>query len=216
MWIEQLVAKSRDIGIPITAVSSAGFTESAMIKAQHYGIETRIMSEITQAEMAAWVRVKDIVHHVTFPVVKTVHMAMFTDADEQGGTLHSSVLEQIAPGGGDAPVIVRNSDETAFRICQILDAVRSQLNLHDGVPDDGTVVRKEVVINVARGLFHILTNAGCRDLARLTLGVDVRCDSARWPAPEVGFAYKGDARPTVHQYSSAWKLGQCLVLQRNR
>ena len=51
MWIEQLVTKCRDHGVPTTAVSSSGFSKPSVIKASHYGIETRRISEVTQDEM---------------------------------------------------------------------------------------------------------------------------------------------------------------------
>lgn len=54
MWIEQLVTKSRDIGIPITAVASSGFSDPALAKAAHYGIEIRTIAEVTDDVIKEW------------------------------------------------------------------------------------------------------------------------------------------------------------------
>jgi hypothetical protein len=56
-WIEQLVTKRQKIGADKTiAVSSSGFSASAIKTAQHFGIELRQMSQITDAEIAQeWV-----------------------------------------------------------------------------------------------------------------------------------------------------------------
>lgn len=52
-WIEQLATKRNDIGAWKTyAVSSARFSEPAIAKAKHYGIEIRLFSEIKEAEIA--------------------------------------------------------------------------------------------------------------------------------------------------------------------
>ena len=55
-WIEQLVTKREKIGASLTvAVSSSGFSESAIISAKHFGIALRRLDEITDAEIAqAW------------------------------------------------------------------------------------------------------------------------------------------------------------------
>jgi hypothetical protein len=53
LWIEQLVTKREKIGARRTiAVSSSGFSNSAIVTARHYGIELRRMDEITDVEIA--------------------------------------------------------------------------------------------------------------------------------------------------------------------
>lgn len=52
-WIEQLVTKREKIGASLTvAVSSSGFSESAIISAKHFGIALRRLDEITDGEIA--------------------------------------------------------------------------------------------------------------------------------------------------------------------
>ncbi|CAN5259018.1 hypothetical protein BH20ACI1_BH20ACI1_28640 [soil metagenome] len=52
-WIEQIVTKSNDIGAWRTyAVSSSSFSQPAIKKAKHYGIEIRQFDQITDSEIA--------------------------------------------------------------------------------------------------------------------------------------------------------------------
>lgn len=60
-WIEQLVTKANDLGIHKTiAVSSKGFSEQAIIKANHYGIGIRVLKEITDKDILDWLDIKEI------------------------------------------------------------------------------------------------------------------------------------------------------------
>ncbi len=54
-WIAQLVSKRRDLGAAQTiAVTSSRFSEPAIAKARHYGIELRTVSDITDSDIASW------------------------------------------------------------------------------------------------------------------------------------------------------------------
>lgn len=54
-WIEQLVTKCKNLGADkIIAVSSNGFTEPAKKSAEHYGIATHVLSNITPDDIKSW------------------------------------------------------------------------------------------------------------------------------------------------------------------
>jgi hypothetical protein len=214
MWIEQLVTKCHDHGVPTTAVSSAGFSTSAVAKANHYGIETRRISDMTQDEMIGWVRIKEVVNTIYFPVLETVNIVMYGVGAETGGMLHPSVIEQAEAGGGDAPVFIRHADGQGFSACQILDwAARKGLDLFTRVPDDGTKVRKQAVIQFPKGLFHVQTTSGPRDLGKLILGVDVHAEKSSTWLPEKGFSYHGTGRPATYGIETeAEVLGNELLI----
>ena len=214
MWIEQLVTKSRDHGLPTTAVSSAGFSKSAISKANHYRIETRLISEVTQDEVIDWVKISEIVQTIYFSVVETISMDLYVEPGETGGILHPSVIA----GGGDAPVFVRHADVKAFSACQILDAaVRKKLPLFAGVPDDGTKVRKQVIVKFGKGLFRVQTVAGFRDLGKLMLGVDVDATKSFSPLPDKGFCYHGTGRPATYGIESEVEvLGNAILISFHR
>ena len=95
MWIEQLVAKGRDHEIPTTAVSSRGFSSSAVAKANHYGIETRLISNVTQDKMIGWVKIKEVIHAIYFPVIESVELEMYFEPGETGGILHPNIIKNI-------------------------------------------------------------------------------------------------------------------------
>ncbi|MEE9129290.1 MAG: hypothetical protein V3T84_04680 [Phycisphaerales bacterium] len=199
IWIEQLVTKSRDHGVATTAVSSKGFSRSATTKANHYGIETRQISELTQDEMLGWVKIKEVVHRVYFPGIESVKLEMYCEPGETVGKLHPNVIKQIKAGRGDAPVFIRHADGKAFTACQMLDAaVRKGLDLFTGVPDDGTKVRKQAAIKFEKGLCHVQTARGPRDLGKLVLGVDVHATNSSSSLPEKGFCYHGSGRPATY------------------
>lgn len=62
-WIEQLATKRQKIGAAKTiAVSSAGFTESALRSARHHGIELRKLSEIRLEDVESWFLPHGVVH----------------------------------------------------------------------------------------------------------------------------------------------------------
>lgn len=213
MWIEQLVTKGRDLGVPITAVSSRGFSEPAIVKANHYGIETRVISEMTQDTMVNWVKIEEVVHLVYFPVIEVVNLEMYREPGDTDAMLHPSVVERVQAGGGDASVFVRHSDSRTFSACQILDvSIRKGLSLFAGVPDDGTKVQKQAVITFARGILRVLTTAGPRDLCKLILRVSVRAEKSSSPLPEMGFCYHGTGRPATYGIESeAEVLGNAVL-----
>ena len=85
LWIEQLVTKRSDHGIPTTAVSSAGVSKAAVKKADHYGIEIRRITEVTQDEMVGWVKINQLVNTIFFPVVQEVQLLELTVCGRRRG-----------------------------------------------------------------------------------------------------------------------------------
>lgn len=199
MWIEQLIAKCSDHGIPTVAVSSKGFSSPAKMKARFYGIETRRMKDVTQEEIVGWLKEVKIVHQLFFQELVSVRLEMHCPLGETGGTLHQSVVEQVRAGNGDAPIFNRHTDGECFRPSQLLDAaIRRGLNIFGGVPTDGTRVRKHVALKFATGLFWVQTVAGHRDLGKLILGIDVHSRESPAEKPYKAFAYDGTGRPPVY------------------
>ena len=163
-----------------------------MDKATHYGIETRRISEVTQEEMIGWLKISEIIHVIYFPELATVKMELHCPAGETDGMLHPSVIEKIRAGKGDTPVFIRHTDGVGFRAAQLLDAaIRKGLNIFQDVPIDGTKIRKQLIVNFAKGLFWIQTIAGPRD--KLIIGVDVHGEVRRPQRPIRIFATTGSA-----------------------
>jgi len=201
--------------VPTTAVSSKGFSKAAVEKAAHYGIETRLISEMTQDEMTGWVKINEVVHVVLFPVIDGVSIVLCGEPGESGEPLlHPSVAKQLDAGAGKALVFVRHADGKRFSACQILDAAqRKERDLFRGVPHDGTKVRKRVAIRFGGGLFQVQTGRGFRDLSRLILDVDVHARKSSSPLPNKGFSYRGTGRPLVYGIEAeAEVLGKAILV----
>lgn len=212
-WIEQLATKCRDHGVPTVALSSAEFSRPAAAKASRYGIETRLISEVTQDEMIAWVRNKELTRLVYFPVLGALSLKTYCQPGEGGGKFHPSVIEQLQARKGDAPVFVRRADGRAFTARELLDvAVQNGLPLFHRVPDDGSKVRKQVVLDVAPGVFQVRTAAGPRDVGKLTLGVNVRARKLPFPFRDKGFCYYGSGRPATYGAEIGAELGAALLV----
>jgi hypothetical protein len=66
-WIEQVVTKARDLEgcPPAVLVSSAGFSEAAREKANAYGHDVRLVTEVTLEEFRTWFAVEHVVLLVT-------------------------------------------------------------------------------------------------------------------------------------------------------
>lgn len=213
MWIEQLATKCIDHGISTTAVSSSGFTVPAVIKANHYTIETRKISEISQEQMMGWIKINSITNIVLFQDVQSVELAFYGQSDEAGGMLHPRVVEEINKAPGKAAVFHVHGSDDALNIGEIVDlATRAGLDVHSGVPEDGSKVRKQAEIKFPKGLFWVHTASGPRDLAILNVGLDVHSQNTVCQVPNKGFSYSGTGRPAVNGVETSGEvLGNKLL-----
>lgn len=215
-WIEQLVTKKQNLGAAQTiAVTSKGISEPAKTNARFYGIEVRTISEINQKEMLGWIKIKQIQHVTHHPaIVGKVRLKMYLPPNESGGMLHPSVAKMVEADPGGSRVLVRHSDGKTFSLNKVFDAaVQNWLDIHSRVPLDGTKVRKNVTIDFPKGMFHILTDKGPRDLARLLLSVDVHVTVVTVPVPGIGFSYTGSGAQSVYGVEATTELfGKSVVV----
>jgi hypothetical protein len=62
-WVEEMVMKLRNLAASkIILVSATGFTQAAKVKAEHYGVELRELSELRVAEIEDWFLPDGVVH----------------------------------------------------------------------------------------------------------------------------------------------------------
>jgi hypothetical protein len=213
-WIEQLILKKQKIGAALTiAVTTKDLTEPAKKTASLYGILYRQISEITQVDMLEWVKINEIQQVVYYPVIEgTINLKMHSPPGETEGRLHPSVIKMVKADPGKSKVFVRHSDGKAFSLEQILDvSILKGLDIFSGVPLDGKKVRKNVVLNFSKGVFHILSEQGPRDLGQLQFAVDVNVSVEKIPVSEKGFSYSGSSTSNVYGVETATELlGQPL------
>ncbi len=132
-WIEQLATKRQKIGAAKTiAVSSAGFTKSAITSAKHHGIELRKLTEGKAADIEDWFLPHGVVH--IFRQVGNVSCRLLLDGrtnwidisdDPEGCLLHDLVHAPFPPS------------------TLLLFLEMKQPKLFWSVPLDGTKVRLE-------------------------------------------------------------------------
>lgn len=82
-WIEEMVTKLRNLGAhKIILVSSTGFTEPAKLKAKHYSIDLRELSELSSDEIEAWFLPHGIVHLFRLIEDTTCYVTLVSKPDD--------------------------------------------------------------------------------------------------------------------------------------
>jgi len=187
MWIEQLAMKREKVGAAKTiAVSAAGFTEPAKTTARMKGIEVRTIEEITTADIADWLRIDGIELLVDFSEVVSLRIGQYdTPAD-----IHPDVVTQMRQDSVGAPIFMQVGDVGLLSIRDVFTQARTEggWNLHEGIPEDGTRVRRDISITFPRGSLSVQTVDGPRFVHQLSLGVDVWLKRTQMPLPD-GFDY---------------------------
>ena len=181
-WIEQLATKKDDIGAAKTiAVSSSGFYGPAVEKAKLKGIEVRQIEKITPDEVMGWLRIKAIQNVIFRSILEGACEVKLHPADEDTNAepivFDSSVTELLDIDAVNAPIFIRNSDGNAFTVNDIVFRSKHKRGfariLYRDIPEDGTKAHRNLKINFERGICHVSTAHGPRDLATLSLGFDV-------------------------------------------
>lgn len=187
MWLEQLATKREKVGAARTiAVSASGFTEPAKITARLKGIEVRTIEEITSADITSWLRIDGIDLVLDGAEVVAVRIGQY----DNPAAIHPDVIAQMRSDSVGAPVFLQTEDGARLSIRDLFAQAQKEAtwNLYEGVPEDGTRVRRDVSITFPYQNLAILTVDGPRYVHQLYLGVDVWLKLTRMPLPE-GFDY---------------------------
>ena len=214
-WIEQIIGKILGHGVPTIAVSSKGFSKSAITKASHHGIETRIISTLTQEEMINWVPILAVEHEILFPTIEgRINVSLHPEPQDRAGNIdfHPDVCAKIVTGGGDAAVFLFVQDGRMFKAGEILDEIIRSGRIRPESPDDYAKLHT-ANIKFDRALFKIQTVAGLREVSRLEIDFRLAVQIISSPLPPKGFSYQGAVRPSVHGIESQTEVlgSQILV-----
>lgn len=180
-WIEQLVTKREKIGAWRTiAVSSSGFSDSAIATARHYGIELRRMDQITDAEIAQeWAsgsqfKIEIIrVEYFAFDIrVLDANKASISGDDLPAELLTSLQNDLTNTGflrkkGEDKPI-------TAADLCHLVDQPQE-------LEEDGDPIRVTAVLSFNDDDWYIETVTGERIVSQVSVGYEF--SMRRIPAP---------------------------------
>ena len=205
-WIEQLVTKCQDHGIKTTAVSAKGFTKTVALKAQHYSIETRETSKISQDEMLGWIKISNIEHLILKPAVAGIFItvaALGREAQEQL-KFGPAITEQMNREGGKAHIFADKKTGVLRSACEFLDIAKAQNPSGFFGTEMKAGEKKTRVMNLtfARDLYSIETAPGPRDLLGLRLTVEITAELVVSPVPALGHLYAGSERDSVQGIES--------------
>ncbi len=139
-WIEQVVTKTKDLKAnKVIAVSSSRFTKGALTKADHNGIETRTLDEITVDVIKRWWAVEKIGVRSKFYEMRSVSVALDTDENTDEIMKNIDLSEKF---------IIRAVDQVPHSIYQIFEYLSSEISEWDNLPPNGPILRKEVNANI--------------------------------------------------------------------
>ena len=101
-WIEELYGKQRSVGATrvVAVASGSGFSAPAAKKAEAFGIDVRLVSDITDAEIGRWViQAAGLKRERTRIAIGKVRFSL------QGGGVGDGVHEFLAAQGSDAKIL---------------------------------------------------------------------------------------------------------------
>jgi hypothetical protein len=178
-WIEQLLEKKRSVGAAMTlAVSSSEFSGPAIKKAAALGIEIRTLRDAAPDEFVQWLRFQNVVldlkewslAELGFDLYDGAHGPPPSDTE-----ISADTQKLLRDKGAQAPILIRNSDGTRTDIENFLNGM-CKLNgafFPTDLPSDGTVVPRNLNIQMERNTMHVETTHGSFDIRILHLSLSL-------------------------------------------
>jgi hypothetical protein len=150
-WIEQLVTKQRSIGAARTiAVSSRGFSEPALLKAAHFGIDARTTRDVDPDGVLRLLKLT--VHETCYETrLHGLRIGLRqATLDQEPPALAPHVLAALTTRPSQAPVFQRPSQAPLswndfWRVLQSRDFA----TIYADVPDDGSAKRLQLRIELS-------------------------------------------------------------------
>ena len=119
-WIEQLATKKQKIGASHTiAVSPTNFTKPAIKSAQLYGIELRVIKNITGEDILSWLDRIRIINEIGKVEFKGIHIEVYDDSEDT--QLAPDILEAIEKDQLQAMIFYSEGDDKKVSIADLLD-----------------------------------------------------------------------------------------------
>jgi len=184
VWIEQLKAKREAIRASRTiAVSSVGFSESAIRAASGYGIDLRRLAELSPEEVRTWILPQGLVHSY-----KKVSFNSVTYAFEAT----SGPLPPESRGHADARELQLISGGS-LSLNDLWLKAQEQQDLYEGVPEDGSTVRRLVRLRFPPNTLGLHTPEGLRELRAIKIDAQLG-----WGLEEIALGDAEIAHYTSH------------------
>ncbi len=175
-WMEQLGAKKQAIGAARTiAVSSAAFSRDAVAAATHYGIDVRVTSEVSDADMRNWMLPTSLVHiYKSCDFIEEPEIIFYSESTDDFGGKSPTGRED----GIDAPLF-ETADGNQLTLNDLWLRVDDQLKVFDSVPVNDQVHIRRLAIRSSDDLY-VITTLGRRRVREIKMAL-----SLRWKHEEV-------------------------------
>lgn len=144
-WIEQLVQKCSDLRAKGVAVSSAGFSAGAEKKAAFWGIETRRIDELTPAAISGWFQAGELT--LRAQRVEIVYASFNLDREWKAPALGDEERNRLSQALTSGKPLLCKSDGVECGLDAVWASIRNRPGLYEGVPDDGTVIERDLKLN---------------------------------------------------------------------
>lgn len=172
VWIEQLIAKKQNIGASRTvAVSSKGFTDSAIESAKKFGIELRTVSDMSAEEVGQWHTLREMLHVCTERCI--IHTCFIVKgAVKPGTTLAADLQKRIDREGVFTKIIERDGkgisgpDLVEYWQNHFVNTVH---DLDYGVTFDGVPATRQVSIETDNADWVVHTNHGNLNVTQILI-----------------------------------------------
>lgn len=190
-WIEQLVTKREKIGAHRTiAVSFTDFSTSAIVTAQHYGIEIRRVDEITDDVIASWVS------NITIEKISSRYAIVdYTILVEEDEAQFAFVIqEELRRDRFNAKVIFRSENDVGISINDLVKDVyrweaqghlRESSDEQDIIRSGADIYGKRITISFASDHFYSLTNKGRANILSVDIELRIKLDRSKVPLSQV-------------------------------
>lgn len=141
-WIEQLGSKKQAIGAARTiAVASSAFSQDAVQAATFYGIDLRVLSEITDVDIESWILPQFVVHvYKCCDLIEGPEVILYPEP----GDPQESISSQLSGDPFDSAVFVGTTGED-LSFNDLWLRIDEQMRVFDSIPrDDKSYVRRLV------------------------------------------------------------------------
>lgn len=172
-WIEQLATKRQKIGAAKTiAVSSAGFTSSAIKSAQHFGVELRTLSKVSIADIEGWFLPSGAVH--VFRLIEDIRCFVVLYEDSGQPSKYGFWAPDV-----DIPAFHHEEHRSPFPVKDYIPLLElTHPEMFSDVPFDGTKIELEFPIHWNLGELQVATTDGKKPVHLTKLVAKVSFQSA--------------------------------------
>ncbi len=184
-WIEEIAAKRDSIGADKTiAVSSSGFSEPAIKKAQSLGIEVRVIEDITESEAGEWAE-------KTRFTIKTIEYAprgiAFDFDTDVSVTLDPAIKNGFEDDPQNFPLLHENISDQPISLSMLLRKLAmTGFDFTEGLQVGAPKVQKELEIAFEENPgVYTSTDKGRLGVSRLLITVEIAVKHEEKPQAKV-------------------------------